>query len=887
MIYFSDYYKDHTMYMSSDLQKGIVPFPVPFKMILHTFDNITPLNVLGTPPSLNAKLADTNTMPDKNTHNQEVISKKKKGPIIKYQWPVDEQFSYFVDKSLIVDNYGLTNYNPKVVAFDIEIATKMGEEPDPLKHKVLMIGYQFMDEEIIIADQPVEIDTIFQFFEFLRDKDPDIIAGYYSRLFDVPYLLKRITKLGYKFPSYLHRAEPTAKYNQNVMVISSFNRNDRKLEDYTKAQLSLGYGRSHYDIFSASVKQDTYLVGKVKNMRLKTIAEFYGSDSVFNISDQEKTDMDTLYEQDRERMHVYLQSDIRQTTFLFKLYYPSKANMCSIINVPFDYIVSSSGRATFAKVFMTRLFIQNGYYPIIRNSKKPKNIPVYNLIKSQGEKASYRGAYTGIENTGRFDNISKVDFSSMYPSIIVTFNISPETVVYIGHEDIDTVYQEYKENIKYSIDKAVISNNYYPIILDERTDTYIRVKIPDEQLGYYFHIQIDITSPSILSVGIQDVLNNRAAIRKDMKRLDKHSNEYVIKDAEQLSYKIIANSMYGILGNEWFEVGDIAGAMLVTAFGREIAHYIVAKAKELGVTVVEIDTDGVYVNGHVDVDQLNSYLDEVLHEKYAPFLITQRMTLDLEKSNIKGLFLGMKNYVLKDGDNIIIAGSSLKGSTKPPIFEKIIEQVITAVMNDMPTHELNGLINTLIDADYPSEDYKVTMAITKQISDYKANGGIQEALLFIINNKDLFTPKKAYAHITSILKQWFYGNAEYGDDVKTTWEKRGKAILKDKNSLDKLHDLTKTARNIVDEYDKELAQSSSNTSFPVKILQEALKDGIQITVGDVIEYYYRSHTHDIMIFSDKNLKMFPPSKDAYMLAIRNVLNNIISVLNAQSSSTIW
>ena len=166
-----------------------------------------------------------------------------------------------------------------------------------------------------------------------------------------------------------------------------------------------------------------------------------------------------LYENNKERLYTYLESDIDQTTIVFKNYFEFIAVQAAMAKTSYDSIVNARGKSTFAKMYLTKACIDRDVYPVISNEERNKHIFKY-LNK---DKKKYRGAYTGIKRTGKYNNISKVDFKSMYPSIIVTLNLSPETIEFIEAYELKTTLND-KE---FKLDRLIIANNYYPIILHE------------------------------------------------------------------------------------------------------------------------------------------------------------------------------------------------------------------------------------------------------------------------------------------------------------------------------------------------------------------------------------------------------------------------------------
>ncbi len=924
MLYFAKHTKDSLVYVTSDKFSGEIDFsPYGFWGITKTnnnFDSVKFLGNLEETPGYKLQKFD-------NPFGPKRAWDEPKDEDLRI-WPLHEQLSYFMPKDVYTNLFGPLNLKPKVMFIDIEVLNRKGESLDSKKHPICMIGIKFEDE-IIIIDEPTEKETIIEFFKILKKKDPYIICGYFSKSFDIPYIISRMKINGLNFPEQINRMDLNSlpiKYlnasngrrllafkNSVEKILKISDPSHQQLLDFSMSkdrearaktengvlphELSFGFGRVHYDLYE-SVKLDARAINSIKNRRMKTVAEFYGSKDIFDLSDEEKVDMYTLYHNDREKMRTYLMSDMRQTSFLFDVYYPIYGSQAVMANTTFDYIVEGTGRAPFSKLFIGKIFSENNTYPYLKN--EIRNIEIFQELTDEGK---FRGAYTGIKKVGRFKTISKVDVNSMYPNLIITFNISPETVTYLGHKDI---YPVQEEEVNTTIDKYVIKNGYYPILLEEIKENYLIVAIPDDKVNKYIRFRIDTSFTGAIPKKIDTLLKERKEVRKKMETIDKESSEYKILDSTQNNIKISANAVYGIMGNPHFDVGDISCAMLITAFGRELSHYM---STYLGESVIEIDTDGLYIDKTIDVDKLNQSITEVLTEKYKKFVIRQAMKLDLEMKDTVGIFLGMKNYVLKKEDGKIeTKGSSLKGSSKAPYIEKILKEAARLLLEYQDISEVREKVNDLMfESKWKPEDFKMTLAISKEEGEYKFNGGFSTVLLNIYETLSISEPEMIFKRLDTLVE----------DELNLAVSIHGKSIFsttKDKETSSTLFtphiEFRNNCKKALKDYSKGtitknkcsesllyFAESCillarpkkerSGMSVPLKLMKLAKAEGVLLMKGETLEFYHALGEEPLRIFTKENIKKYPINYIEYRRLVDNTLTTMLECVNEQESNTLF
>lgn len=944
MIYAANAISGTKTLIISDKHRGEFDFaPLGYWGIQKTNGSQDLLSFIAEPNQIGYKLKKfTSQFPDKReTNNQEIKI-----------WQMHEQLAYFMKEKDYVDLFGPLNLFPKVTCFDIEVGTRKGQSPDATKHRILMIGLHNFEKdkvnENIIIDEPTERETIIKFLDTLAEFDPDIISGYFSMDFDGPYILKRMQILGIPFPLKLHRTKaenlPTKllpvdhperiKRATNLLKMKGYNpenitkdfvseqiaKSEKELrgkKEWQEGELSFGFGRVHYDLY-VSVKLDALAITRIRNRRLKTVAEYYGSKNIVDLPDEDKMDMETMYATRRSEMHTYLHSDLNQTRMLFEIYYTQYAAQAQMICTAFDGIVNSKGRAPFAKMFMGRSFVENKIYPYKQNQVRHEA-----MFRNLTDNGKFKGAYVDIKKLGRFKDTAKIDFSSMYPSIIITFNISPDTVRYLGTEELSV---QSKDKFPHEIDKGVIQNGYYPILLKSISNSSMVVSIPDDKVNKYINFEIDTSKPGIIPKKIAELLSEREKIRKgEMKEIEKRLGDphyksdgrWKILESMQNNYKIAANSIFGIAGNPHFEVGDLPCAMLITGFGRELSHYL---SGYLGEKAIEIDTDGIYTSELVDVEKINSLVTEVLTEKYRSFVIGQKAKVDLELKETPSLFIGMKTYAMKktsmkDGKEVVkveVKGSAFRGSSKAKFYEGILKEVVSAALEWKEPEEIRELTDQLVYSDkWKPEDFKLSLSVTKEEGEYSYDPTANSVLETIYEGEELESIEQIYKRIDKLVHKSLEKAAiKLGvTEILATAPIRGprkflptefSPMYKWMKSSKKVMDKAKKDTQNLEEYIAQLLTLADNCiaevgvpsiekkmPVPIRLLNMARAEGLSTLKGESIEYYQSLGESPIRIFSKQNLDKYPINIQWYKERLDKVVKQILESISNQSTGAFF
>jgi DNA polymerase elongation subunit (family B) len=352
---------------------------------------------------------------------------------------------------------------------------------------------------------------------------------------------------------------------------------------------------------------------------------------------------------------------------------------------------------------------------VATNKPKDRNERMQALRDNNEEK--FIGAYVKEPIVGKYDWIYDLDLTSLYPSIIMTLNISPETKIgKIENWDAEK-YIKGGETDYRLIGKDGEIYDYTKQELEE--------VIKDSNLGVASNgVLYSQDTPGLIA----DILDTWFKQRVEFRKLEKKYGEagdtekYEFYGKRQLVQKILLNSMYGVLGLPAFRFYDVDNAEAVTLTGQVVIKKTAEMAnrkywKELGTTDdynVYIDTDSIYmmaeplvkhrypeykefdekrmaqeVNVIADETQtfLNSFYD-LLAERFF-FIAKEKHRFEIKKEYISkaGFWVAKKRYaqwmILKNGipcDKLDVKGLDVVRSSFPKAFQKFMSTMLKDIL---------------------------------------------------------------------------------------------------------------------------------------------------------------------------------------------------------------
>lgn len=481
--------------------------------------------------------------------------------------------------------------NQRVVIIDIEVSSEGGfpnvSEGDKTITAIAMFDqvcnkyYSLVldpDCKISNADTP-ELETrSFKCEDTLLDAfltkweqiKPTIVSGWNSNNFDIPYLYNRIKTVLGKQASY--RLSPIGiayqnKFN-NRMVVAGVS-----LLDYMEL----------YKKFIGVMKSSWSLGNVAKDEELKTQKLTY------------KGSLTQLYNEDLHRYVEYNLVDVKVVAELDKKYdfIHLACSVCHKGHVPYEWFQMSSRFIDGAILMYLR-----------RNGQVAPNKPIggreeYEEMQDNGEDG-FTGAFVKEPISGLYDWICSADITSLYPSVIMTINISPETKVAKIEGWNMMAFQRGEIPVVRVGDKGYSAEDFKKLIAD--------YKFSVSSNGVVYRQDSRGVVPTILDVWFKERVEYRKLAGDYGKAGNKEKESYY--DRRQKRQKIFLNSVYGALGLPVFRFYDRDNAEAVTVSGQEIIRsaeklvnsMYLDKFKAAGVQpptqdfVVYIDTDSLYMS---------------------------------------------------------------------------------------------------------------------------------------------------------------------------------------------------------------------------------------------------------------------------------------------------
>ncbi len=429
----------------------------------------------------------------------------------------DLHFSFAIDVDHIEAVPRGKNPDLKMMAFDCEMLSH-GGVPIPSKDPIIIISIATGAGEpafISLEDDEDDRRLIEDFISFLKEYDPDVIVGYNTDEFDWQYLKTRADK--FKLRLTIGRDESPAKFSAGGGV------KEVKI-----------FGRSNVDLYKVA-KRD---IGEISVKTLDNVADYMG---VMRKSERVQVpgwDMARYWnnEELRTALFDYAKADVVSTWGVAERLLPLQFEFARMVRQPLDD-VSRMGRGRQVEALLGAEAFKMG-----------------EIVPSKGGgSGSYAGGFVLFPKPGVHEDVLSLDFSSMYPSIMISYNISPDTVL--------------------SADEG-------PAEFYEAPETQYRFrKHPD---GFFKLI-------------LTDLIERRRKVREQMSHTDKGSSDYTLLDIHQSAIKILTNAFYGYTGwhaAKWYRK-ECAEA--TTAWGRTIIQDAIERAEKHGLEVIYGDTDSLFV----------------------------------------------------------------------------------------------------------------------------------------------------------------------------------------------------------------------------------------------------------------------------------------------------
>jgi DNA polymerase I len=518
----------------------------------------------------------------------------------------------------------------RLLSFSILAVSPTGS-PSALRDPVRLVAWKSNDGQAstIQSEKNSDDEMIEGLSDVYRRFDPDVVFSFGGNTFEWPYLIKRADKAKAKL---------------------SVGRDEGPARQSLYGHFSLT-GRANVDLLDFS--GDLY---DVKIKTVESVAKFLGVEASTPTIDE------TEY-YDRWTGH--------NRPALVKQMEGQAVSVFHVGEDALDYTLQLSNLSALPpdQVLAAAVGFRVDSYLMIEAHKLGELIPAreeLNIIP-------YKGAIVLEPSVGRHDNVAVLDFSAMYPSLMVKYNISPDTLVDRAGEDV--------------------------------------FEVPE--VGHHFRND----PPGFYKIVLSQLIESRQAAKREAAKTPRGTPEHKILKAREKATKVITNATYGYAGwagSRWYsrEVAESAAAL-----GRDTINKSIDIAKTLGLKVLYGDTDSLFVE--YDEKLVNRFIKEIdknlgleinLGQLYKRILFTEA------KKKYAGL--------LDNGELDIVGMEAIRGDWSN-LARNVQNEVLRLVLeNANPSKARQYVVNLTKDlksAKIPKSSLVIWKTLTKRPDEYEVN----------------------------------------------------------------------------------------------------------------------------------------------------------------------
>ena len=542
---------------------------------------------------------------------------------------------YHVDKVFEISGHptAIPRENaPKLRLLSLSIlAVSPTGSPSPIRDPVRLVAWKNSDgHSSTVQSEKNSDEEIIEGLSKIHQKfDPDVVFSFGGNTFDWSYLIKRANLTKTKL---------------------SVGRDDGPARQSLYGHFSLT-GRANVDLLDFS--GDLY---DVKIKTVENVARFLGVEASNPAIDE------TEY-------YSHWTGNDRSA-----LVGQMKAQAASVFNVgedALDFTLQLSNLSTLPpdQVLAAAVGFRVDSYLMMEAHKLGELIPAreeLNIIP-------YKGAIVLEPSVGLHDRVAVLDFSAMYPSLMVKYNISPDTLVDSAGEDV--------------------------------------FEVPE--VGHHFRKN----PPGLYKIVLSQLIASRQAAKREAAKTPRGTREHKILKAREKATKVITNATYGYAGwagSRWYsrEVAESAAAL-----GRDTINKSIDLAKSLGLKVLYGDTDSLFVEYNEKL--VNQFIKEIdknlgleinLGQLYTRILFTEA------KKKYAGL--------MDDGELDVVGMEAIRGDWSN-LARNVQNEVLRLVLEDAnPTRAksyVTNLIKDLESVKVPKPSLVIWKTLTKRPDEYEVN----------------------------------------------------------------------------------------------------------------------------------------------------------------------
>ena len=620
----------------------------------------------------------------------------------------------------------------KLVTLDIEVASESGfPDVESCSEEILAISIQdYTTKKIVtwgvkpfnnVRDDVTyhccesEYALLNSFINYWMDDVPDVVTGWNIQLYDIPYICKRLNRV---------LGEKLMKRLSNWGLV-------------TEGEIFIT-GRKHITFDIGGLTQLDYL-NLYKKFTYKA-QESYRLDYIAEVElGQKKLDhseFNTFKDFYTKGWQKYIEYNIVDVELVDRL--EDKMKLIELaLTMAYD-----------AKVNYADVFYQVRVWDtIIYNYLKKRDIVIPPKNRSQ-KNEKYAGAYVKEPIPGKYDWVVNFDLNSLYPHLIMQFNVSPETLIDERHPTV-TVDKILNQELTFELysDYAVCPN------------------------GAMYRKDVRGFLPELMEKMYNDRVVYKEKMIKAKKQYEKKKTKELEKEISrcnniQMAKKISLNSAYGSVGNQYFRYYKLENAEAITLSGQVAIRWIESKMNtyfnKLLKTedvdyVIASDTDSIYLHmgplvetvykgREKTTESVVSFLDKICKvelEKYiescyqelAEYMNAYDQKMVMKRENIadRGIWTAKKRYILNvwDSEGVRYTEPKLKmmgieavKSSTPAPCRKMIKDCLKIMMNGTENEVINFIENARIEFKHLSPEQISFPRSASDVQKYKSSSSI-------------------------------------------------------------------------------------------------------------------------------------------------------------------
>jgi len=595
----------------------------------------------------------------------------------KFEYDIPYDIRYCLDKGIYalhkynIDEKKMTlnclgeDFDYNILSLDIETLAnkKINPESDPIVlislyspeqniKKVITYKIPAKKESYVVVVKD-EKELLHELIETIKKSKTHFLVTYNGDNYDLPYIRKRAKILGLT-----KELDSVLEYKSHTTTSGT--------TCYTK-------GIQHIDAYK--IVNTLNRIGAINliHLKLNDVYKFFFNKTKIDL---DYKDMKTHYN-DPKLLAKFIEYNLVDSIAAYEIaknFIIQYIKMSQTTGLTIQDTIRASSSSLVEALLMRETIARNKIVP---------NIPKDEAVNARAKK-SYEGGYVREPKQGLHENIAVLDFQSFHPSIIITYNISAESL-----------------GVKNCI------------------------RIEESPIGDKFCQDTKATIPDVL----EKLLDARLRTKEEMKKYDKNSTEYKTLYAEQWSQKILLNSTYGYLAYPRARWYCFECARSILKYTHKYIHYVIGEAKKNGMETIYSDTDSDMLT-YKNKEDVFKFVDNI-NEK-----LPGRLHLSIDGFYKRGIFVAKKSDE-KEGAKKRYALIDEKGELKITGFEtvrrdwsyiakrtqkSVLETILKIGDIEKAADIVKKAIKDLKEGKVKKEDLIIISKIRKGISDYSAIG---------------------------------------------------------------------------------------------------------------------------------------------------------------------